>query len=553
MRLPVTLLTLLALVQPVRAGTPEPGFSDTLYADGLSEPTALAFLPDGRLLITQKSGELLLLDSGSTSTLVTIPVCTDSEMGLLGIALDPAFGSNGFIYLYRTHQGSSPPCGGSGRVGEVVRVTMGPGDTVSLGSLTVLLTGMRTDNGNHDGGVLRMGPDSKLYAGVGDTGLGDNQGGPGSSTNPYAQDLNELEGKILRLNLDGTVPADNPFFGQVGKRGEIFGYGFRNPFRMSFDDMTGMLWVGDVGDLTVEEIDIMTSGGNYSWPRCEGNLQGPPNAPTPCVVGTDVAPIFTYLHSGPSSLGTCLIGGSFAGAAFGALSSGNYVFGDCTSSNVYLATVNGTRDGFTGSPVLVSSNAGVPADFVTGPDGAIYYSAEGSSPGQVRRLAVVMTGVDAPLTGKVLTLRTAAQNSVTAKSKDSSIDLGGGVGSADDPTVSGGSLRVRSVVGGFDDTYPMPAGSWSVIGDPSNAKGYRYKDPDQANGPIKVAMLRSGKLIKAVGKGAGLNHTLAANPDPVDVVLQTGTKRYCMTFAGTVRFTANLLFNAKDAGTGTCP
>ena len=553
MRLPVTLLTLLALVQPVRAGTPEPGFSDTLYADGLSEPTALAFLPDGRLLITQKSGELLLLDSGSTSTLVTIPVCTDSEMGLLGIALDPAFGSNGFIYLYRTHQGSSPPCGGSGRVGEVVRVTMGPGDTVSLGSLTVLLTGMRTDNGNHDGGVLRMGPDSKLYAGVGDTGLGDNQGGPGSSTNPYAQDLNELEGKILRLNLDGTAPADNPFFGQVGKRGEIFGYGFRNPFRMSFDDMTGMLWVGDVGDLTVEEIDIMTSGGNYSWPRCEGNLQGPPNAPTPCVVGTDVAPIFTYLHSGPSSLGTCLIGGSFAGAAFGALSSGNYVFGDCTSSNVYLATVNGTRDGFTGSPVLVSSNAGVPADFVTGPDGAIYYPAEGSSPGQVRRLAVAMTGVDAPLTGKGLTLRTAAQNSVTAKSKDFSMDLGGGVGSADDPTVSGGSLRVRSVVGGFDDTYPMPAGSWSVIGDPSNAKGYRYKDPDQANGPIKVAMLRSGKLIKAVGKGAGLHHTLAANPDPVDVVLQTGTKRYCMTFAGTVRFTANLLFNAKDAGTGTCP
>ena len=553
MRLPVTLLTFLALVQPVRAGTPEPGYSDTLYAGGLSEPTALAFLPDGRLLITQKSGELLLLDSGSTSTLVTIPVCTDSEMGLLGIVLDPAFGSNGFIYLYRTHQGSSPPCGGSGRVGEVVRVTMGPGDTVSLGSLTVLLTGMRTDNGNHDGGVLRMGPDSKLYAGVGDTGLGDNQGGPGSSTNPYAQDLNELEGKILRLNLDGTVPADNPFFGQVGKRGEIFAYGFRNPFRMSFDDMTGMLWVGDVGDLTVEEIDIMIAGGNYSWPRCEGNLQGHPNAPTPCVVGTDVAPIFTYLHSGPSSLGTCLIGGSFAGAAFGALS-GNYVFGDCTSSNVYLATVNGTRDGFTGSPMLVSSNAGVPADFVTGPDGAIYYSAEGSSPGQVRRLAVVMTGVDAPLTGKVLTLRTAAQSSLTAKSKDSSIDLGGGVGSADDPTVGGGSLRVRSVVGSFDDTYPMPTGSWSVIGDPSNAKGYRYKDPDQANGPIRVAILRNGKLIKAVGKGAGLNHTLAGNPDPVDVVLQTGTKKYCMTFGGTVRFTASLLFNAKDAAApGACP
>ena len=86
------------------------------------------------------------------------------------------------------------------------------------------------------------------------------------------------------------------------------------------------------------------------------------------------------------------------------------------------------------------------------------------------------------------------------------------------------------------------------------AKGYRYKDPDQANGPIRVAILRNGKFIKAVGKGAGLNHTLAGNPDPVDVVLQTGTKKYCMTFGGTVRFTANLLFNAKDAAApGACP
>src|SRR5262249_33355723 len=160
------------------------------------------------------------------------------------------------------------------------------------------------DNGNHNGGVLRIGPvDSKLYVGVGDTGLGDNQGGPGSSTNPYAQDLNELEGKVLRLNLDGTPPTDNPFFGQVGKRGEIFAYRFRNPFRMSFDDTTGSLWVGDVGDLTVEEIDIATSGGNYAWPHCEGTL------PSGCEQPGDIDPIFTYLHSGGTSLGTCLIGG----------------------------------------------------------------------------------------------------------------------------------------------------------------------------------------------------------------------------------------------------
>src|SRR6185369_17556674 len=114
------------------------------------------------------------------------------------------------------------------------------------GSLTVLVTGIRTDNGNHDGGVVRIGPDGKLYVGVGDSGNGDNQGGPGSSTNPYAQDLSSLNGKILRVNLDGTIPSDNPFFNQVGKRGEIFAYGFRNPFRFAFDPTTGSLWLADV-------------------------------------------------------------------------------------------------------------------------------------------------------------------------------------------------------------------------------------------------------------------------------------------------------------------
>src|SRR6185369_15602291 len=107
---------------------------------------------------------------------------------------------------------NSNGCGSAtNRFSQVVRVTMGPGDTVNPLSLTVLLTGIRTDNGNHDGGVVRIGPDGKLYVGVGDTGLGDNQGGPGSATNPYAQDLSHLEGKILRINTDGTVPVDNPF------------------------------------------------------------------------------------------------------------------------------------------------------------------------------------------------------------------------------------------------------------------------------------------------------------------------------------------------------
>src|SRR5262249_13646457 len=269
----LSLATLTFTAAASAAGTPISGFQETVFQGGLSGPTAIAFLPDGRLLITEQGGALKLSDGTAVKTLATIPVCSQSEMGLLGVAVDPNFSSNGFIYLYRT---TNTDCSPTGRVNGVVRVTMGPGDTVNLASLTVLVDGARTDDGNHDGGCLRIGPDGKLYVGVGDTGLGDNQGGPGSSTNPYSQDLTVLMGKVLRLTLDGTIPSDNPFVGQPPKRPEIFAYGFRNPFRFSFDPITHKLWLADVGDLTVEEIDIVTSGGNYGWPHCEGNLPATP-------------------------------------------------------------------------------------------------------------------------------------------------------------------------------------------------------------------------------------------------------------------------------------
>jgi glucose/arabinose dehydrogenase/ElaB/YqjD/DUF883 family membrane-anchored ribosome-binding protein len=383
----IGLVLLLAAAAPraTRAGDPVSGFVDTTYVTGLSLPTAIAFLPDGRLLITEKGGTtgtgtaaLKLFDGTGTTMLLALPVCTDSEMGLLGVAVDPDFARNGFVYLYRSQPGAGGCETSTGRFNQVVRGTM-TGGSVDASSVIVLLDGIRTDNGNHDGGVLRIGPDQKLYVGVGDTGLGDGQS-PGAATNPYAQDLSSLNGKLLRLDLDGSVPADNPFVGTAGARGEVWAYGFRNPFRMSFDDRTGTLWIGDVGDLTVEEIDLGVAGGNYGWPHCEGTL------PPGCEWPGDIDPIFTYLHSGPSSLGTCLIGGAFAGSAFGPLA-GDYVFGDCTSSVVYRATPNTARNGLAGLPTAIATNAGTPSDFVTGPDGAIYYVAEGG--GEVRRLATV--------------------------------------------------------------------------------------------------------------------------------------------------------------------
>src|SRR5262245_54515402 len=144
MRILLALLTSAVLALPALAGNPEPGWTDPPYVTGLNGPTAIAFLPDGRLLITEKGGALRVWDGSSLATLGTIPVCAQSEMGLLGVAVDPSFASNGFVYLYRTHQGSSPPCGGTGRVKEVVRVTVGGG---SLGTVDPLVPGGGTGSG----------------------------------------------------------------------------------------------------------------------------------------------------------------------------------------------------------------------------------------------------------------------------------------------------------------------------------------------------------------------------------------------------------------------
>jgi len=473
-------------------------------------------------------------------------------MGLLGVAVDPSFASNGFVYLYRTHQGSSPPCGGTGRVNEVVRVTVSGG---SFGSLTTLVTGARTDGGNHDGGVLRIGPDGKLYVGVGDTGNGDNVGCPGSSSNPYAHDLSALEGKILRINLDGTIPSDNPFVGQAGARGEIFARGFRNPFRISFDPLTGKLWVADVGDLAFEEISIVTSGNDYAWPHCEATF------PTGCEQPGDVDPFFFYSHGGSCpgeagvpSLGTCIIGGDFAGSTFGSGLDGHYFFGDCTSSKVYHAVPNGTRNGFTGNPQLIVSNAQTPSDFTFGPDGALYYVAD--SGGAVRRVVPAPVGTnDETLAGRKLSLKVRASDTtkqnLSSLAKDLSVSLGGGNGSGDDPTLNGGSLRVRGAT--FDETYPLPASAWSYVGNAGSNTGYRYKDKNRLNGPIKSVLVKAAQQVKSKGSGGDLGLALGSDPSPVDVVLSIGNTRYCTSFGGTTSFAAGK-FSAKDApAPASCP
>jgi glucose/arabinose dehydrogenase len=507
-----------------RAGTPAAGFTDTLVVGGLTGPTAIAFLPDGRLLVTEKEGALKLVSGGVATTLATIPVCPAFEQGLGGIALDPAFATNRWIYLYRT-----APLGGCGpQENQVARVTLAPDDTVDLGSLVVILGGIHAFLA-HNGGVLRFGADGMLYVGVGDT-----------SDQARPQNPGFLEGKVLRIARDGSVPPDNPFVGQAGVRGEIFALGLRNPFRFDFDPVTGAIWACDVGAATMEEIDIVSAGANYAWPRCEGT------SPEGCHLPTDTPPIFAYPHSGPGSLGSAILGGTFGGAAFGPLE-GQFVFADINTNVLFRARPRAARDGIVGVPTPIGTDAGLVADFIRGPDGAVYYVAFVA--GEVRRLATVGGG-DALLAGDRLVLRADARperRRLRIKSRDVAVVAGTGT---DDPTVAGGELHVRG--GGFEAVYRLPKEGWSSRG---NGQQLVYKDSALAHGPVRSVVVTASRQMRIQGRGPGLELPLGAtDPRPVDVVLWTGMRRSCLRFGGTAKFVPGVQLVARHAvAPASCP
>lgn len=539
---------LLGLPGAAGAGTPIAELVDEAWTSGLTQPTAIAFLPGqdaSKFLVIEKAGAIKLVDRSLPppywSTLGTIGVCTAFEMGLLGIAVYPDFGSTRHVYLYRTEDDGG--CGAP-RENQVVRVTVDP--LLVPGSLTVILGGIRTNVGAHNGGGMRIAPDGTLYVGVGENGLGGN-GCPGTNTNPYAQDPNVLEGKILRIARDGSIPADNPFVGVPAHREEVFALGFRNPWRFHFDPVTGALWHGDVGALAVEEIDIVTAGGNYGWPHCEGTL------PIGCELPGDVPPIYEYRHDGACldedtlgpTLGKSITGGSFAGAAFGAFHSA-YVFGDFSGDAMYMARPTASRDALAGAPATISTAAGRPVDIVTGPDGAIYYASIAT--GEVRRVAARAQ----PLTGRRLRLTVGSdpsRKSLDIRSADATLALGSGDGSFDDPVLHGATLRVRTedgCGGPCDDTYELannlPEDGWSYLGAAGQHRGYRYRSGITG---LRV-VIRPGRRLRVGGRGS-FGHALGADPLSVEATLSTGLRRYCASFGGDRTFRLGAVFQATDA------
>ena len=234
----------------------------TRVASGLNQPLFVAAPPGdtGRLFIVEKTGAIKILDLNTGSVLGTpflsVPVDFAGERGLLGLAFDPNYASNGFFYIYRT---VTTPA--THNVVERYQVSGNPNVANAASRQTVINLDNLSSATNHNAGWIGFGPDGDLYIATGDNANGAN-----------AQTLSNLLGKILRIDVeDGLpyqIPSDNPFVGTPGARPEIFAYGLRNPWRASFDSASGALFIGDVGENTIEEINLGQKGANYGWPNC---------------------------------------------------------------------------------------------------------------------------------------------------------------------------------------------------------------------------------------------------------------------------------------------
>jgi glucose/arabinose dehydrogenase len=293
---------------------------------GLDQPLYVTNADDGtnRLFIVQRTGLVRvfragLLQSAAFLNLTGKISCCDGERGLLGLAFHPAFATNRRLFAYYTDS--------TGDIIVAEYTANAAGTSASASTERVLLRINHRTYSNHDGGWIGFGPDGYLYIATGDGGGG---GDPlGNGQNRYA-----LLGKILRINVNGappyTIPPTNPFANGGGAK-EVWAYGLRNPWRDSFDSLTGSLFIGDVGQSAFEEVDrsaFGVGGQNYGWNVMEGFSCY--NAST-CARSGKTLPIAVYSHGTSNSIGCAITGGyMYRGAAQPALQ-GHYIFGDfCT-------------------------------------------------------------------------------------------------------------------------------------------------------------------------------------------------------------------------------
>ncbi len=382
-----------ALTFPINNPQPQAVDLNRAFSNlSFTRPVFLTHAPDASnwLYVLEQAGRILVFDNDdavlSASVLVDLrddvggPVAYDTnEEGLLGLCFDPAFATNGFFYV---HYSMANP-----RRSRIARYTAtfppgGGAPSASPASELEILT-LSQPAWNHNSGMLAFGPDGMLYIGFGD-------GGSGGDPWNNGQDTTTLHGNILRVDVRGSsaqqryaIPADNPFVGVQGFREEIWAYGFRNPWRFSFDRNTGELLCGDVGQVTREEVDLVRRGGNYGWRIIEGTSVH--NAPQGGVPGGLQGPVVEYGRS----LGTTVVGGYvYRGQDVPSLR-GVYVYADYGSGRIWGLTHN---DG-TATSNLQINTLGQTCSFGEDARGELYAI---SLNGQIRRFAEPQGGVSPP-------------------------------------------------------------------------------------------------------------------------------------------------------------
>lgn len=353
-----SLLAAFAPTAKMTAATLPVGFVETQIGSAFNgTPTAMALAPDGRIFVCLQGGQLRVVknDTLLATPFISLTVDSSGERGLLGVAFDPSFATNNFVYLYYTVPGSPAH-------NRVSRFTAN-GDVVVAGSEVVLLDLNNLSSAtNHNGGAIHFGPDGKLYVAAGE-----------NANSSNSQSLGNLLGKILRINSDGTIPSDNPFFNTAtGNNRAIWVLGLRNPFTFDFQPGTSRMFINDVGQSTWEEINDGIAGSNYGWPITEGPTTDPRFR----------SPLLAYGHGSAADTGCAITGGTFYNPfanQFPASYLGKYFYADFCSGWIRLF------DPSTGNSSSFATGIANPVDLHVGSDGSLYYLAQGGQ-GQLFRI-----------------------------------------------------------------------------------------------------------------------------------------------------------------------
>jgi glucose/arabinose dehydrogenase len=383
-------------------GAPQGFALTTVVNSGLDTPTNAIFAPDGRIFVTQKDGNVRIVKNGQALAQPFYTVANVSnyvDRGLLGITLDPNFDTNGYVYLLYTYD-SDPSNPDGPKTGRLIRVTAN-GDVALPNSEVVILGNVvgtpaapscenhpvntdcvPADGLSHAPGTVTFGPDGKMYVTIGDAAGYDD-------VDPLAlraQNLDSLAGKVLRINSNGTAPADNPFYtgNPNDNRSKVYALGVRNSFRMSIRQSDGLVMLGDVGWNGWEEINTVPPGVNLGWPCYEGNEhQNGAGGPTSAYKDLPACQAMyqnepanlkypTYLYPHPP--GSAIIGGTFyTGDNYPAQWKNRYFFGDYVRNQIYSLALDGSNNLVPSSNQTFANNAAGPVAFFTGPQGDLYY------------------------------------------------------------------------------------------------------------------------------------------------------------------------------------